>query len=549
MNSLGGIRVVVLAGLVLPALRAQSFASCRGDQARRVYAPADGTSAQNPAFSAAAQMLLFTRFHSGYNRGDAGVYTLSLADGVPVVLLDEPGHTSVNLPGSSWNGATNRIAFSSDRQGTDEIWTAAPDGTGLVRVTHQTAPFFHYQEPSYAPDGQWIVFESVGDERELQQRGSIWKVRADGTGLTQLVDGPGTDTDNRQPNWSPSGDRILFQRRSGDSEVWNLYTVVPDGSSTQQVTNGTSDTDASWSPDGQWIVYSSDFGGLAVPNIFVVAAAGGTPVRVTENDAEEDSAPSWSADGTSIAFESHPPDDRSPAALWRIAVPVPFGSCSPSGMACDDANPCTTNDTCQAGVCTGTPNSGLACDDGNPCTRNDTCQAGICTGGTTPLTQCRLPVASHRAVLSLRDRTPDRGDRLQWTWKKGATTTQADFGNPLTDTGYTLCVYDQSAGADQLIMAHRIPAGGQWRPTQKGFQYRDRFGTADGIVRVRLAGGSDGRAKIVIKGRGACLGVPALPLLQDTTVTVQLSNGTTCWEAQYSTNRSNEPERFKATSD
>ncbi len=89
------------------------------------------------------------------------------------------------------------------------------------------------------------------------------------------------------------------------------------------------------------------------------------------------------------------------------------------GVACNDGNACTQTDTCLAGACTGnTPVNcapldachvagtcdaatgacsnpvaadGGACDDGNPCTTNDTCQAGACGGSAlacAPLDAC-----------------------------------------------------------------------------------------------------------------------------------------------------------------
>jgi len=81
------------------------------------------------------------------------------------------------------------------------------------------------------------------------------------------------------------------------------------------------------------------------------------------------------------------------------------------GTACDDGDACTVNTTCQAGQCVGSPrdctaldtactvgqcdpisgsclsvaaNEGAACDDGVSCTLNDTCQAGVCTGTDDP---------------------------------------------------------------------------------------------------------------------------------------------------------------------
>jgi MYXO-CTERM domain-containing protein len=82
------------------------------------------------------------------------------------------------------------------------------------------------------------------------------------------------------------------------------------------------------------------------------------------------------------------------------------------GTACNDGNPCTEMDGCQAGTCVGAPKpcgepdgcheiaacnpmtgqcdskpkaDGVSCDDGNPCTQTDTCQMGSCKG-SNPIT-------------------------------------------------------------------------------------------------------------------------------------------------------------------
>src|SRR5262249_60549078 len=86
------------------------------------------------------------------------------------------------------------------------------------------------------------------------------------------------------------------------------------------------------------------------------------------------------------------------------------GSCTnpgPDGIACDDGQFCTVNDTCRRGVCRGTlrdcsaladqcnggvcneateqcerapKREGTLCDDGDACTRTDTCPAGARAG-------------------------------------------------------------------------------------------------------------------------------------------------------------------------
>jgi len=297
------------------------------DGATRLTTPPDGASDQNPAFSpdgagSPPPHIVFTRFESGYNIGPAGLFLLDPSSGQTTRLTPWEDQDNVNLPGSTWNAVLDRIVFASDRAEADDLWRIAPDGNDFSRITtHTGLPW--YIEPSWSPDGQWIVFEArQPGQSEDGYLGKIWKVRADGTSLTQLTGGSGFD--DRQPNWSPAGDRILFQRRVPSSDDWNLYTVATDGSDLRPViTAPSSDTDASWSPDGWWIVYSSDYGGLPIPNIYVVSADGGTPVRVTIDSTHENGAPSWSPDGTWIAFESHlGQDEDTPAALWRIAAPV-----------------------------------------------------------------------------------------------------------------------------------------------------------------------------------------------------------------------------------
>jgi hypothetical protein len=166
----------------------------------------------------------------------------------------------------------------------------------------------------------------------------------------------------------------------------------------------------------------------------------------------------------------------------------------------------------------------------------------------TPVAGCRTPGKSQ---LRLKNNPDDRKDSLGWSWLKGPFTTFADLGDPVNgSTAYHLCIYDEIGNTAHLVLDATAPAGGtcaKGRPCWKqigsrkptGFKYSDGDLTPDGLLGISLKSGGDGKAKLVVSGKGVNLRMadPAgLDLLsQDTKVIVQLSHsgGGTCWESAY----------------
>ncbi len=158
--------------------------------------------------------------------------------------------------------------------------------------------------------------------------------------------------------------------------------------------------------------------------------------------------------------------------------------------------------------------------------------------GATPAT-CDAP---GKALFLLKKRTGDPSkSKLLWKWLKGTVAGQVDFGDPTTVTSYALCVYDDGVLAQQ----HLLEAGGIcgakpcWKAlSDKGYRYKNKNGNGAGISVVTMKSGI-GKAKIILKGKGTSVAVPATdPLFtQASELRTQLvrSGASTCWEADLAT--------------
>lgn len=153
------------------------------------------------------------------------------------------------------------------------------------------------------------------------------------------------------------------------------------------------------------------------------------------------------------------------------------------------------------------------------------------------LAGCKTTVAPGASNLSLTDTVPDDKDAWSWTWR-GAATEKDDFGNPATTGDYRLCLYDESNGSSLLsgaILRATNSCDSQpcWKSEALGFTYRDPVGYRFGITSLKLKAGVSGKAKIVVKGRGAGLPLPPLPTALPLRVQLSSNNGS-CWDAKFS---------------
>jgi TolB protein len=275
-------------------------------------------SLQNPAWSPSGNEFVITNFRDRYNDGNAYLYIHHLDTDTTKLLLE--GY-NVNMPGGAciWHPLTEKIVFSSERNGQlENAYQIKPDGTGLAMITNQ--PGYMAWEPSFSPDGTWIVYERV---KEDDSEHHIYKCEVANPINRVIIDDSG---DCRQPSWSPQGGYLCYQKKNGSK--FDITICNSDGSNKRNLLDSNEEsTDCSFSPDGNWVVLSSEYDSIYA-NIFICPSDGGpyTPtdwIRVT-NDPGYDGAPGWSQDGTKILFEhtDGDPDISDGATIWMINIPV-----------------------------------------------------------------------------------------------------------------------------------------------------------------------------------------------------------------------------------
>jgi TolB protein len=201
------------------------------------------------------------------------------------------------------------IAFKSFAPNNSDIFLADEDGSHIRPLVPDPALDYN---ASFSADGRWIVFTS-------QRAGSadIWRVHSDGSGLQRLTDDPGFED---QAALSPDEKFLAFvSSRSGQADIWIADVITH--KMRNLTDNPAGDFRPAWSPDGKWIAFSSDrdrprscptttragAGFFVTPqyrDIYIVRADGSGLRRITDGKSETAGTPTWSPDGTHIAFYS-----------------------------------------------------------------------------------------------------------------------------------------------------------------------------------------------------------------------------------------------------
>jgi hypothetical protein len=211
-----------------------------------------------------------------------------LRDGVPV-----PGEVRILDGGLRVEFVPNQELARSVEY-TIALGTALRDLSGDALEAEYSATF----TTDNPPLNNKIVFED-----RATGIGEIHFMNPDGTGVVQVTDRSAGGW-SMSPALSPDGTAIAFAVWVPDVADWEIYTINVDGSGLRNLTNHPSYDGwrPTWSPDGTRIAFFSARTGD--DEIYTIGVDGSGLERLTFDPAD-DAHPAWSPDGARIAFVSN----------------------------------------------------------------------------------------------------------------------------------------------------------------------------------------------------------------------------------------------------
>ena len=228
-----------------------------------------------------------------------GLFVLSIATGEKRRLTTPPAPALADMnPAVSPDGrALAFVRMISDGNSQLFVLPLSEDCRSIGDARHLDLPQPWVESPAWSADGREIVC-SAGPQ---WIGGVLWRVSV--LDSEKPVSLASLGETSHQPTVSRQGNRLVYQVRSGDVDIWRAEVSSRDRSrpAVKLIASTRLELTPQYSPDGLRIAFTSSRSGNA--EIWVCNSDGSNPVQLTSLESSS-GTPRWFPDGRRIVFDS-----------------------------------------------------------------------------------------------------------------------------------------------------------------------------------------------------------------------------------------------------
>jgi len=211
-----------------------------------------------------------------------------------------------SLPAVSPDGS--RIAFFSNRVGTNDLFVIRPDGSAELQLTNTPE---NESFAGWSPDSKRILFSI-----QKADTSTLYSIDVDGKNQHPIATISG-----RNPVVSPDGRQLLYA--NGSWTEMRLLLSGLDGANPQQVNDGKSIAwNIHWSSDGKRFAFTGRSDPKSDIAVFVANADGSDVRQISHVPLQEGAGqwPVWTADGRQLAIQVNSRTQKNSAHIWIVDV-------------------------------------------------------------------------------------------------------------------------------------------------------------------------------------------------------------------------------------